>query len=81
LATGSFSKAILGFGVTPLAAAAMVHTGAIVIDQLPHGNYFHVTANAMHMDIKERSRCILYESLIGLTAMITATIIFGFLKF
>ena len=35
LATGSFSKAILGFGVAPLAAAAMVHTGAIVIDQLP----------------------------------------------
>ncbi|KRN27775.1 GntP family permease [Liquorilactobacillus mali] len=81
LATGSFSKAILGFGVTPLAAAAMVHTGAIVIDQLPHGNYFHVTANAMHMDIKERSRCILYESIIGITAMVTATIIFGFLKF
>ncbi|MDN2453814.1 SLC13 family permease [Lactobacillus sp. UCMA15818] len=81
LATGSFSKAILGFGVTPLAAAAMVHTGAIVIDQLPHGNYFHVTANAMHMDIKERSRCILYESIIGLTAMVAATIIFGFLKF
>lgn len=35
LATGSFAKAILGFGVAPLAAAAMVHTGAIVIDQLP----------------------------------------------
>ncbi|MCT3454384.1 GntP family permease, partial [Limosilactobacillus fermentum] len=33
LATGSFAKAILGFGVAPLAAAAMVHTGAIVIDQ------------------------------------------------
>lgn len=55
LATGSFAKSILGFGVAPLAAAAMVHTGAIVIDQLPQGNYFHVTANAMHMDIKERS--------------------------
>ncbi|CAJ1221249.1 D-serine transporter DsdX [Limosilactobacillus fermentum] len=52
LATGSFAKAILGFGVAPLAAAAMVHTGAIVIDQLPQGNYFHVTANAMHMDLR-----------------------------
>ena len=35
LATGSFAKSILGFGVAPLAAAAMVHTGAIVIDQFP----------------------------------------------
>jgi GntP family gluconate:H+ symporter len=79
LATGSFAKAILGFGVTPLAAAAMVHTGAIVIDQLPHGNYFHVTANAMHMDIKERSKAILYEALVGGSAMLTATILYGFL--
>ncbi|KRM95289.1 gluconate symporter [Liquorilactobacillus aquaticus DSM 21051] len=80
LATGSFSKAILGFGVTPLAAATMIHTGGIVIDQLPHGNYFHVTANAMHMNIKERSRAILYEAIVGATAMVVATIMYGFLK-
>ncbi|MFT8373788.1 MAG: SLC13 family permease [Liquorilactobacillus satsumensis] len=79
LATGSFSKAILGFGVTPLAAAAMVHTGGIVLDQLPHGNYFHVTANAMHMDLKERSRGIFYEFLVGGTAMVVATVMYGFL--
>lgn len=79
LATGSFAKAILGFGVAPLAAAAMVHTGAIVIDQLPHGNYFHVTANAMHMNIKERSQGILYEALVGGSSMLTATILYGFL--
>ncbi|KRL03614.1 GntP family permease [Liquorilactobacillus capillatus] len=79
LATGSFSKAILGFGVSPLAAATMIHTGGIVIDQLPHGNYFHVTANAMHMNIKERSRAILYEALVGATAMIVATVMYGFL--
>lgn len=79
LATGSFSKAILGFGMAPLAAAAMVHTGAIVVDQLPQGNYFHVTANAMHMDIKERSHGILYEAIVGGSAMLTATILYGFL--
>lgn len=79
LATGSFAKSILGFGVAPLAAAAMVHTGAIVIDQLPQGNYFHVTANAMHMDIKERSQGIVYEFLVGGSAMLTATILYGFL--
>jgi GntP family gluconate:H+ symporter len=57
----------------------MVHTGGVVIDHLPHGNYFHVTANAMHMDIAERSKCILYESLVGLTCCAVATIMLGFL--
>lgn len=80
LATGSFAKAILGFGVAPLAAAAMVHTGAIVIDQLPQGNYFHVTANAMHMDLRQRSQGILYEAMVGGSAMLTATILYGFLQ-
>jgi GntP family gluconate:H+ symporter len=79
LATGSFSKAILGFGVAPLAAAAMVHTGGIVIDQLPHGNYFHVTANAMNMEIGERSQGILYEMLVGLSCCVVATIMYGFM--
>lgn len=79
LATGSFAKAILGFGVAPLAAAAMVHTGAIVIDQLPQGNYFHVTANAMHMDLRQRSQGVLYEAMVGGSAMLTATILYGFL--
>lgn len=79
LATGSFSKSILGFGVAPLAAAAMVHTGGIVIDHLPHGNYFHVTGNAMHMQIGERSSAIVYESMVGLTTAIVATVMFGFM--
>ncbi|KRK47770.1 gluconate symporter [Secundilactobacillus kimchicus JCM 15530] len=79
LATGSFGKAILGFGVAPLAAAAMVHTGGIVIDQLPHGNYFHVTANAMHMTIGERSKGIMYEALVGLTTVVVATAMWGFM--
>ncbi|MBT9672564.1 GntP family permease [Secundilactobacillus kimchicus] len=79
LATGSFGKAVLGFGVAPLAAAAMVHTGGIVIDQLPHGNYFHVTANAMHMTIGDRSKGILYEALVGLTTVVVATVMMGFM--
>lgn len=81
LATGSFGKSILGFGVAPLAAAAMVHTGGVVIDHLPHGNYFHVTANAMQMDISERSKAIVYESMVGLTTTIVATLMFGYMHF
>lgn len=79
LATKAFSKAILDFGVAPLAAAAMVHCSAIVIDSLPQGNYFHVTQNAMHMNIKERSKAIIFEAICGAASMITATVMYGLL--
>ncbi len=77
LATGSFSKSILAFGVSPIGAAVMVHTGATVIDELPHGNYFHVTAASMHMSFKQRMQTIPYEALVGLTMTIVGTIMYG----
>ncbi|WP_367295314.1 GntP family permease [Levilactobacillus yonginensis] len=76
LATGSFGKAILAFGTAPLAAAVMVHTGATVIDHLPQGNYFHVTANAMNMTLKERMQSVPYETAVGLTMTIVGVIMF-----
>ncbi|WP_061087054.1 GntP family permease [Heyndrickxia coagulans] len=79
LATGSFSKAILDMGTAPIAAAAMVHTGATVIDQLPQGNYFHVTGGSMNMSIKERMSVVPYEALVGGTMAIVATVLYGFL--
>jgi GntP family gluconate:H+ symporter len=79
LATGSFSKAILNMGTAPIAAAAMVHTGATVIDHLPQGNYFHVTASGMKMSIKERLSVVPFESIVGGTMMIVATILYGFI--
>ncbi|WP_152392734.1 GntP family permease [Paenibacillus guangzhouensis] len=79
LATGSFGQAILGMGTAPLAASVMVHTGATVIDSLPQGNYFHVTAGSMKMSIKQRMGLIPYEAIVGGTMTIVATIIYGFL--
>jgi GntP family gluconate:H+ symporter len=79
LATGSFSKAILNMGTAPIAAAAMVHTGATVIDHLPQGNYFHVTASGMKMSIKERLSVVPFESIVGGTMMLVATILYGFI--
>lgn len=76
LATGSFGKAILAFGTAPLAAAVMVHTGATVIDHLPQGNYFHVTANAMNMTLKERMQSVPYETAVGLTMTIVGVVMF-----
>lgn len=78
LATGSFGQAILDMGTAPLAAAVMVHTGATVIDSLPQGNYFHVTANSMNMSIKQRMGLIPYEAIVGGTMTIVATLIYGF---
>ncbi len=79
IATGSFSDAILDMGVGPLAASVMVHSGATVIDSLPHGNYFHVTAQSMNMSIKQRMSVVGYEAIVGATMTIVATILFGFI--
>ena len=79
VAAGSFGKAILSMGVAPLNAAIMVHTGATVIDHLPHGNFFHATADSVKMDIKERMKLMPYESMVGGSMAIVATIIYGFL--
>ncbi|WP_017813323.1 MULTISPECIES: GntP family permease [Paenibacillus] len=79
LATGSFGEAILNMGTAPLAAAVMVHTGATVIDSLPQGNYFHVTADSMKMSIKQRMGVVPYEVMVGGTMTIVATIMYGFL--
>lgn len=80
VAAGSFGKAILAMGVAPLNAAVMVHTGATVIDHLPHGNFFHASADAVKMDIKERMKLMPFESMVGGAMCIVATILYGFLK-
>lgn len=79
LASGSFGKAILDIGTAPIAAAVMVHTGATVIDQLPQGNYFHVTAGSMYMSIKERMEVVPYEAIIGGVMTIVSTVLYGFI--
>lgn len=78
VAAGSFGEAILSMGVNPLNAAIMVHTGAVVIDHLPHGNFFLVTAEAVNMNIKERMKLIPYESMVGGAMALVATILYGF---
>lgn len=79
LATGTFGTAISQVGLSPLASAVMVHTGATVIDSLPQGNYFHVTADSMHMSIRQRMALIPYEAMVGGTMTIVATIMYGFI--
>ena len=79
VAAGSFGDAILSMGTSPLSAAVMVHAGAVVIDHLPHGNFFLVTADSVQMNIKDRMKLIPYESIVGGSMAIVATIIYGFI--
>lgn len=72
-----FGTTLLELNIQPLNAAAMIHTGATVLDHLPHGSFFHATGGSVFMDMKERLKLIPYESLIGLAMTITSTIIFG----
>lgn len=62
-----------------LSEVVMVHTGGVVLDQLPHGNFFHVTADAVKMNIKKRMGLIIYEAMVGGSMCIVATIIYGFI--
>lgn len=77
IASATFAPSIIASGVSPLAGAAMVHTGATVLDHLPHGSFFHATAGATNMSIGERLKLIPYESLVGLSMTIVSTIIWG----
>lgn len=76
VAAGTFGNAILSSGLEPLSAAVMVHTGATVMDHLPHGNFFHISGESVNMSIKDRMKLIPYESFIGATMCIIATIIY-----
>ena len=79
LATGTFGHAIAAIGIAPIASAVMVHTGATVIDSLPQGTYFHVTAQSMNMTIKQRMGLVPYEALVGGTMTLVATVLYGFI--
>ncbi|WP_047380336.1 MULTISPECIES: GntP family permease [unclassified Cetobacterium] len=65
IASATFSGAILAAGVSAVWGAAMVNSGATVLDHLPHGSFFHSTGGACSMKLEERLKLIPYESAIG----------------
>ncbi|MDR2627220.1 MAG: GntP family permease [Dysgonamonadaceae bacterium] len=74
LASASFSDVVLAAGIPAVWGAAMINSGATVLDHLPHGSFFHVTAGSVEMNLRERIRLIAYESLVGI-ALATATFV------
>ena len=79
LATDAFALQILAAGVAPAAAAVMVHTGAVFIDIMPHGNIFLASKEGMKMETKERLKLFPYEALVGGIMVVVSTILFGFI--
>ncbi|UPQ89350.1 GntP family permease [Vibrio sinaloensis] len=77
VAASVFSSTILELGVPALAGAAMIHSGAMALDHMPHGGFFHATGGAVHMDIRERLKLIPYESAVGLLIAFVSTMMFG----
>lgn len=76
-----FGTTLLNSGVSAIGGAAMIHSGATVLDHLPHGSFFHATGGSVTMDFKERLKIIPYESAIGLVLTIVSTVIFGLFGF
>lgn len=76
IAAQTFANTLTTAGIPALSAGAMIHTGATVMDSLPHGSFFHATGNAANVGIKERMRLIPYEALVGLTSTMVAVVIY-----
>lgn len=74
LASSSFADIIMAVGIPAVWGAAMINSGATILDHLPHGSFFHATAGSVFIGIKERLKIIGYESLIG-TSIAIATVI------
>lgn len=76
LASSSFAETILAIGISAIWGAAMINSGATVLDHLPHGSFFHATGGVCELNFKERLKLIPYESLIGIVLAAGTTILY-----
>ena len=76
IASQTFASTLISSGVDAVSAGAMVHSGATVIDSMPHGSFFHATGGSVNMQMKERMKLIPYEACVGITSTILSTILY-----
>ena len=76
IAAQTFSEALVDAGVPPLSAAAMLHAGGTIIDELPHGSFFHATAGAVGMGVKDRLKIIPLGALVGATSTVVSVVVY-----
>jgi len=75
LASASFAETILAVGISAVWGAAMINSGATVLDHLPHGSFFHATGGVCELTFKERLKLIPYETLIGAVLAASTTLL------
>ncbi len=76
IAAQTFSGVLVQAGVPALSAAAMLHAGGTIFDALPHGSFFHATAGAVGMSVKERLKLFPYGTLVGMTTTVVSVLMY-----
>ena len=74
IAGQTFAGTLLGAGVPAVSAAAMLHAGGTIFDALPHGSFFHATAGAVGMSVKDRLKLFPFGTLVGATTTVTSVL-------
>ncbi|MDO5047626.1 MAG: SLC13 family permease [Anaerococcus sp.] len=80
VASEVFGPSLMTSKVSNLGSGVMIHSGSTVLDHFPHGSFFHATGGSVNMVFKERIKIIGYESLIGFTMTVIATLAYGLLE-
>jgi len=76
IAAQTFSGTLVQAGVPALSAAAMLHAGGTIFDALPHGSFFHATAGAVGMGVKDRLKLFPYGTLVGATTTLASVLVY-----
>ena len=76
IASQTFSGALLQAGIPAVSAAAMLHAGGTIFDALPHGSFFHATAGAVGMSVKDRLKLFPFGTLVGATTTAVSTLVY-----
>ena len=76
IASQTFSGVLIEAGVPALSAAAMLHAGGTIVDALPHGSFFHATAGAVGMSVKDRLKVFPFGALVGATSTVASVVVY-----
>ena len=76
IAGQTFAGTLLEAGIPAVSAAAMLHAGGTIFDALPHGSFFHATAGAVGMSVKDRLKLFPFGTLVGATTTVTSVLVY-----
>lgn len=80
VASASFADVIIAAGISGVWGAAMINSGATVLDHLPHGSFFHATGGVVDLSIRNRLKLVPYETLIGFVLSLGTVIAYLFMR-